>query len=181
MAFKQIHKVLIGLAILVWITSPVCADLQESRALKIKAAFLVQFSKYITWPAHSFAGPDTPIIIGILGRDPFGSQLDKISRSFKAQKRNTSVRRLRSLSDAEQCHILYISLEESKQIADITTVLFEKPIVLVSDTDGFLDLGGTIQFIIVAGKIRFNISLSGNKKKELEISSKLLKVAHTVQ
>lgn len=181
MVFRQIYKVLIVLVILAWIASPVCADPQESRALKIEAAFLVQFSKYITWPGHCFAGPDTPITIGIIGRDPFGSILDKISRSFKAQKRNVSVRRLRSVSDAEQCHILYISSQDSKQIGEITTHLSEKPIVLVSDTDGFLKQGGTIQFIPVAGKIRFNISLSGNKKKGLEMSSKLLKVAHTVQ
>ncbi len=170
-----------GLIVLAWIASPVCAERQESRALKIKAAFLVQFSKYFTWPEHCFTGPDTPIVIGILGRDPFGSQLDKISRSFKAQKRKISVRRLRSLSDAGQCHILYISLQESRQIKDITTVLSKKPIVMVSDTDHFLDRGGTIHFIPVKGKIKFNISLSESKKCGLQISSKLLKVAHTVQ
>lgn len=181
MILQRIHKVLICLLILMWIATPVGAGLQESREAEIKAAFLVQFSKYVSWPDQCFAESDSPIVIGILGRDPFGSKLDKISRSFKAQGRNIKVHRLSDLSNVEQCHVLYISTDKTGELAEIIAALPSMPIVLVSDISGFLDLGGIIHFITVGTKVRFNISLSNSKKIGLKISSKLLKVANKVE
>ena len=181
MTFQRFPTILIILFLLAGMVLPVSAGIKDSREYEIKAAFLVQFSKYISWPAHCFAEQDTPIIIGIFGRDPFGSTIDKISGSFTAHGRKVEVHRLHNLSNAERYHILYIASDKSEQMAEINTLLAGKPITLVSDSADFLKLGGTIHFITVGTKIRFNISVANSRKNGLEISSKLLSIAHEVE
>ncbi|MCP4343448.1 MAG: YfiR family protein [Desulfobulbaceae bacterium] len=181
MISPRIYKILTLLVALLWIATPTHAQLQESKEQEIKAAFLVQFIKYVKWPSHCFAGADNPIVIGIIGPDPFGSTIDKISRSVSTKGRSVEVRRLRSLSGVNQCHILYISSEEPERIEEIITLLSNKPLILVSDRSDFLTLGGTIQFIKVDSKMRFAINTTNLKRKGLKISSKLLNVAHKVE
>src|SRR3990172_10053935 len=43
---------------------------------QVKAAILFNFAKFVEWPDAAFPDPATPIIIGVLGEDPFGSALD---------------------------------------------------------------------------------------------------------
>ncbi len=156
--------------------------LQESRVFDIEAAFLIQFSKYITWPAYRFKTEKSPVIIGIMGRDPFGTKIDRIARSFKAGKRPVEVRRINGdMAGADKCHILYISSEESKTMVEIKKAITGKSVLLVSDTPDFLNQGGIIAFIISGTKIRFNISLTNGRAVGLNISSKLLNVANKVQ
>jgi hypothetical protein len=67
------------LSLLGWTATAVRAEIRGASAKEIEAAFLVQFSKYVIWPDSVFSGSDAPIILGILGRDPFGSALDQIA------------------------------------------------------------------------------------------------------
>ena len=181
MSLPRIYTILTFLVVLLWLTTPCHAHLWEAKSPEIKAAFLVQFTKYVTWPSHCFAEADSPIVIGIIGPDPFGSAIDKVSRSVTIRGRDVEVHRLRSLSNVEQCHILYISLEEPARIEELITLLFSKPIMLVSDRSDFLTMEGTIQFLQVDSKIRFAINTTNLKRKGLKISSKLLQVAHEVK
>src|ERR1700679_3175966 len=43
---------------------------------QVKAAFLYNFAKFIKWPDDSFPEKNTPITIGILGENPFGTDLE---------------------------------------------------------------------------------------------------------
>ncbi len=157
--------------------------IRKSRVFEIEAAFLVQFSKYITWPKTSFKDKNSPIIIGIIGRDPFGTKIDRIARTFRTKNRQIEVLRINSdLENADKCHILYISSESIDNMAKIKKAIAEKPILLVSnDTKDFLKQGGIINFIILGTKIRFNISLTNARRVGLKISSQLLRVAKKVQ
>jgi hypothetical protein len=42
---------------------------------KIKAAFLLNFAKFITWPDQTFTSPQQPFSFCVLGQDPFGTAL----------------------------------------------------------------------------------------------------------
>ena len=49
---------------------------QVSEEYQIKAAFLYNFIKFVEWPKDRFSGDKDPIVIGVVGKDPFGEVLD---------------------------------------------------------------------------------------------------------
>lgn len=156
-------------------------EIQSARAMEIKAAFLVKFSSYVKWPEGTFSGADDPLIVGIFGRDPFGSAVDKFVRSFKANGRNVEVRRFKDLASLHRVHILYIPSSEIERMDEITAALSGRSVLLVGNSPGFLEQSGSINFVMVGIKIRFNICRKNYEKVGLEISSKLLAVAHEIK
>jgi len=155
--------------------------MQSARALEIQAAFLVKFSLYVKWPADAFLHDTDPIIIAIFGRDPFGSTIDKIARSFRARGREIEIRRYRDRDVLSQCHILYIPAAESGHIDEISNLLLDQPVLLVGNFPRFLEHSGIINFVSTGGKIRFDISRMNSDKARLEISSKLFAVALSIK
>lgn len=180
----MVHKLFFPLLVFAFLqihTIPAHGELQSARAIEIQAAFLIKFSSYIKWPKEAFSDPDEPITIGILGRDPFGSTLDNIARSFHANGRDIVIRRFTDPKAFCKSHILFLPNSEIKRIDEITEVLNGHPALLVGNSSGFLDQGGIINFVIIDKKIRFNISRTNSQKTGLEISSKLFSVAHTIK
>lgn len=155
-------------------------ELQADRAKEIEAAFLLQFCKYVTWPDAAFATADGPIVVGILGRDPFGSVIDDLGRLTKVKGRNLEIRRYADISAITSCHILFVSQSMNKHMQKISETIQGMPILLVSDSTYSLRFG-IINFVMVNKKIRFNISQKNSQKSGLKISSKLLQVAHKIE
>lgn len=129
---------------------------------------------------ESIPHPDAPITIGIFGRDPFGSTIDEIARSFNANGRKIEVRRFKDPAAIHQSHILFVPASEIERMDEIIAALDGQSVLLVSNSDGFLNQAGIINFVMVGKKIRFNISRTNCQKMGLEISSKLFSVAHEV-
>ncbi len=157
------------------------SEMQSGRALEIQAAFLIKFCSYVTWPEERFSTPGDSVIVGILGRDPFGSKLDKIARSSRAGERNIEIRRFSEPDSLGQVHILFIAPSEVARLHKIVSEIPDSAVLLVSNVPGFLESFGMINFVLVAKKIRFDISRTNSEKAGLTISSKLLRVAHEIQ
>lgn len=180
----MLHRLFFFLIIFILLqanTISASGDIQSARAMEIQAAFLVRFSSYAKWPGEAFSGPDEPLVVGIIGRDPFGSTVDKIARSFTANSRDVEVRRFKDSASLHQSHILFIPSSEIERMNEITTVLSGRSVLLVGNSPGFLEQSGIINFVMVGNKIRFNISRTNCRKAGLEISSKLLRVAHEIK
>ncbi len=156
-------------------------DMQSARALEIQAAFLVKFSLYVKWPDEAFSNDTDPIIIAIFGRDPFGSTIDKIARSFTVRGREIEIRRYGDYNVLSKCHILYIPTAESGHLDEISNLLIGQPVLLVGNYPGFIEHSGMINFVSAGSKIRFDISRMNSEKARLEISSKLFAVALSVK
>src|SRR3981189_3174788 len=85
----------------------------DSSEYLIKAGFIYNFAKLVEWPATAFAQPDSPIVIGILGDDPFGTTLDRIVADKKINGRSIAIKRLKWSKDSKgfkDCNILFVSL-----------------------------------------------------------------------
>ena len=183
MRSRRIPRYLAGLALvfcLVWPAAPTRAGLTGDQVSRIQAAFLVRFCRYVEWPQNAFAKEQAPIIIGILGHDPFGSAINQTARNFRAQGHDIKIVRLLDRSDARKCHILFVAPDQEKHLPEIEASIKDLPVLLVSNMDHFLEEGGMIQFIIQNSKIRFDIDLADCRRHNLKISSKLLKIAHQV-
>ena len=151
-----------------------------SREYQIKAAFLFNFAQFSQWPTNAFAGPDKPLVIGILGTDPFGSMLDDIVRGETVQGRRLLVERFRRVEEIQTCHILFISQSESTRLESQLKALQNKPILTVTDIEDSAYRGVMIRFINESNKIRLRVNLDAVENAHMTISSKLLRAAEVV-
>jgi hypothetical protein len=91
----------------------------------LKAAFLFHFAQFVEWPTDAFAGPGTPITIGVLGEDPFGPSLDELVAGERIRNRPLLIRRYRSVEQVDACHILFVSSSEMNQLGHIAPAFDE--------------------------------------------------------
>ena len=151
-----------------------------SAEYQVKAVFLFNFAQFVEWPPKAFAQGQSPLIIGILGDDPFGAYLDETVRGEKVNNHPLVVQRFRRVEDVRACQVLFISASELSQLEQILDRLKGRNILTVGDTAGFASNGGIIQFATEKNKIRLKINLEAAKAAELTISSKLLRPAEIV-
>jgi hypothetical protein len=148
---------------------------------EVKAVFLFNFSQFVDWPAAAFADSRSPLVIGVLGGDPFGATLDEIVSGETVNGRPLMVRRYQSLDQVDTCHILFIDRSQESQLEAIVAALKNRSVLTVGDFAGFAHRGGMIRFITVGNKIRLRINLSAAQAAKLAISSKLLRPAQIVE
>jgi len=144
---------------------------------KLKAAYLFNFAKFVEWPPEAFADANSPITIGILGENPFGSDLESIIRDKVINNRTIVIKLMRSVTEATNCQVLFISASVKNKIPEMISGLGQASILTVGDTDRFVETGGMINFVKEGSKIRFEINEAAAKRAGLKISSKLLSLA----
>lgn len=150
------------------------APLSEYR---LKAAFLFNFAKFVEWPPEAFAAPKSPIIIGVLGDNPFGTDLEETVRNKLIGERPVVVKVFQATDVATNCHILFISNSEKKRLPEILATLRGNSVLTVGETDDFIEAGGMINFVPEGNKIRFQINDETARRAKLQISSKLMSLA----
>jgi hypothetical protein len=169
---------ILGLS-LVWLLASGGSRAQESQPTEyqIKAAFLFNFAKFVEWPPTAFAEATSPLVIGILGDNPFGGDLDRTIRDKTINNRPLVVREFRSPAEATNCHMLFISTSVKQRLPEIFKALRGASVLTVGETDRFTEAGGMINFVAEGNKTRFQISEVAAKSVGLKISSKLLSLA----
>lgn len=149
-------------------------------AYRTKAAYLVNFFEFVEWPANAYADPQGKWVIGIVGDNPFGDDLGRMTIGKKVRGRKLVNRWFMPGTDYCACHILYISSSERKHFRTILKTLHGTSILTVSDMSGFLEAGGMIELMRIGNRIHFAVNLAAISQARLKVSSKLLAVAQQV-
>jgi YfiR/HmsC-like len=166
-----------------WAPGALAQDRDSSEYL-IKAGFIFNFAKFVDWPPATFAQPDSPIVIGILGTDPFGAIIDQIVQEKKIGGRGFVVRRLKwgtDLKDLKECKILFVGASERVHIDELVQIVKGLPILTVGETPGFAERGGVIRLVLEDNKVRFEVNVEAARQAGLTISSRLLTLARIIQ
>ncbi len=146
---------------------------------KIKAAFLLNFAKFITWPQKSSPEEDQSFTMCVLGEDPFGPTLAGIeARSVRGEK--IKLRYIGDTGQATGCRLLFVSRSEKELLGDILAALQGKGIVTVSDIQGFAARGGSIEFVTRGNRLSFIINLAQANKQGVHMNASLLNLATRV-
>jgi YfiR/HmsC-like len=163
--------------------SPVQAQqsIAVNREYAIKAAFLYHFLTYIDWPEESLKDPQQPFVIGVYYEDPFGAVLDKIAETKQVEGRAIEIRRLESPDRLLECNILFVSRSVPVEMQrKVLAALENSHVLVVGETEDFIERGGSAQFFVEGNKIRFAFNTDAVSRSELKISSKLLSIAKVV-
>jgi hypothetical protein len=154
------------------------ADVKE---YEIKAAFIYNFAKFVEWPEDAFGRADAPIVIGIVGKDPFGKMIDQAVEGRRANGRPVEIKRVNWGAEVKTCHILFVSSSESGKMGQLSELIKNAPVLTIGETAGFASRGGIVNFTEEGGKVRFEINVDAAKRARLTISSKLLSLAKVVK
>jgi YfiR/HmsC-like len=154
-------------------TSP--AALPNEYALK--SVFLYNFCHFIEWPESAFSSPNEPLVIGIVGEDPFGAFLKEAVEGETYHGRPIQIEHYRSPREIKRCHILFVGRSESSRLTAILEAVGSKSVVTVGETEDFLERGGMIALCADRNRVRLRIQASALRAASLNVSSKLLRVA----
>lgn len=146
--------------------------------LRVKTAFLFNFTKFTEWPAGAFSGPDSPIVILIVGQDPIADELETL-KGKTAQGRKIVVKRGTGLAEAERFHVLFICKNEG--FASHIRPLRNRSVLTVSDGKQFSHNGGIIGLVTVDNRVSFEINVDALDRAGLKLNSQVLKLAKIVK
>jgi hypothetical protein len=147
---------------------------------QIKAAFLHHFAQFVEWPAVALP-PGAPIVIGLVGDDPFGRTIDDVVAGKRANGHPIVIRHMRWNDPFGACQIVFIGSSELPHLAAILDATRGFSILTIADFDRFTERGGMIELITVDHRVRFDVNPSAAAEAHLRISSKLLQVAHAIR
>ena len=145
----------------------------------IKAAFVYNFAKFVEWPPTTYQTEEDPIVLCVIGEGPITIAFDSL-RGKKLHNRRLEICHITSISDINNCHILFVTKTEKKRIKSILDMAASKSILTIGDMEGFVEKGGIIELVMDDRKIRFNVNIKAAQKAQLAISSRLLKLARKI-
>ncbi|HZN98536.1 MAG TPA: YfiR family protein [Gemmatimonadales bacterium] len=147
---------------------------------QVKAAYLLNFTRYVEWPSQAFQAPTDPVRVCVLGRDPFDGVLDATLEGKTTQGRPLALRRVRSSADAAGCHLVFISRETWRTLGELPRTLRSPGRLTVGESDEFAQAGGVIGFVIQDEAVRFVVNAEARDRAGLRISSRMLSLAAAV-
>jgi hypothetical protein len=152
-----------------------------TKEYQIKAAFLYNFTKFVEWPADRFADATSPIVIGVLGKNPFGDELEKIVSGRTVNGRSITIVQLQTAAEIRPVHAVFVADGEESLVGKQISPLASAGVLLVGESDRFLGLGGTVRFTNVDDKVRFEINMAAAEQGGLKVSAQLQKLAAIVR
>lgn len=142
----------------------------------VKAAFLYNFGKFVEWPANAFTSSDAPLVIGIYGENPFHEHLADIVHG-KSIRGHLIIVKPVTFNTLQDCHILFISTSEEKNLTSIMRKLDGASVLTVTENEKVFEPGVMINFVMQNDQIRFEINNAAARQAGLKVSSKLLVLA----
>lgn len=167
--------------VMVWSLFTIQATgVQTPQEYVIKATFLFNFTKFITWPETALE-EGAPFIIGIAGKDPFGNALASVVQDENVQGHSIVIRHYATAEKVEACHILFINLTDRDDIRKLVEKVKSWSALTVGEQLTLEKQGGMIRFVTDQNKTKLRINLTAAQASGLVISSKLLKLAEIIE
>ena len=163
--------------------SAVKAEEGVASETQMKAAFLVNFAKYVDWPAKESTSTNPPIVVAIFGDDKVVNEFSEMVQGGRfINGRPLAMKRINSEEEIKrECEILFIGTSERHRVSSILGKVKGASILTVSESEDFLDKGGVIKLIRKDRNIRLGVNLNAAGQARLRISSNLLSVADVVK
>jgi hypothetical protein len=176
----RIVKTLLAL-VLFWHATAVAAGAQsQSLEMRLEAAFLYNFARFVEWPNDSGAPSSTPVTFCVLGSAEFQDALEQSLAGKTLNGHPVLARRIGHPGDTLQCRVAFIGWDERKHMPAVLEALNGAPVLTVADFEQFASHGGMIQLNKQGNKFHFAVNVDAVTRHGLRVSSKLLQLAELV-
>lgn len=181
----MIRRKAVGAMLLLFLTliiEPAARSQEVAPAEQVKAGFLYNFVRFVEWPTNAFGAENEPMTIGVIGGDSatsFANVLTSLLKEKKAHNRSIVVKKLSAPSDAATCQAVFVTDSDARRAAQVAEACRNKPVLLVGESDQFLESGGMINIVQDERQkqLRFDIAPKNAERSNLTISSHLLRLA----
>jgi hypothetical protein len=151
---------------------------QNTMDYSVQANIIYHFTKYINWPENHKSGD---FIIGVIGETPLFDELKKIIVSKKALNRKIVIRHFSPSQTTYDCHILFLSEEESGSLNNIASRTENNSVLLVCEEEGTASRGACISFNVVSEHLKLEINKNNIDQRNLSIANELLHLGTLVK
>ena len=132
----------------------------------LKAAFLLNFARYVQFPAEAFPSADAPLVIGVVGSGQVAAALEALAKGERAGSRPIAVQRGASKS----CQIVFVGSGAPPGGGPSC--------LTVGDGEDFLRQGGAIRFFsVVDRKVKFEINPKAIARQRVQLSPPIKRLA----
>ncbi|GJM59568.1 YfiR family protein [Persicobacter diffluens] len=147
---------------------------QGNQSFAFQKLYIYTFTKYVEWPAAVSEGD---FVIGVLGQTGLLIHLQKMADEKTVDGREIKIVQLDKPEQAKDCHILFLAQNLSEQLPEVEQALNEAPVLVVTEQDGLAKEGSGINFIMVDGKLKFEMNLTSIEKSQLKVKDALKRFA----
>ena len=154
----------------------VCLVAQDTQEYRAKVALLEKITYYVEWP-NPAAAANRPFVLGVLGRTPFGDELDAYFLTHKLKGRAVSIRYYQHPEELQECDLLFVCASERDRLTGILARTKGKPILTVGDTEGFAQTGVILNVIREGTHLKFEVNLPSAKESGLLLAPGLLNLS----
>lgn len=145
---------------------------RSSKEDKVKSLVIFSLTKYVQWPDS-----DEELIIGILSDDKDLLNTFNEIAAQRSSSRKITIKSFTSIETAlKKSDVLFIPNEASEEFENIAEFTTEN-VLVITEKEGLAKLGSSINFVVVNGKLRFEVNKRAVERSGLKVSSKLTEMA----
>jgi len=152
----------------------------DARESAVKAAFLYRFAGFVEWPSGVLGRGDDPLVIGVWGNDAVAADLEQLAAVRTQEGRPVVVRRLREGDPLAGVHVLMLGATRDQRLRELAASA-TGPVLVVTEQEHGLRLGGVLNFVTEEGRVRFAASIPAAEARGLRLSARLLALAQSVE
>jgi hypothetical protein len=145
---------------------------------RIKAVFILNFTKLIEWPKSYRTGE---FVVGVVGETPLYTELAKMAKVKKVANQTLSIKKFKNTDDIAKCHILYVTKNKSAEINNVIKKVKSNSTLIITEQTGLVEKGAGINFVVKNNRQKFELNKKNVEKYKLKVSSNLEALAVTVK
>lgn len=145
---------------------------------RIKAVFILNFTKLIEWPKTYRTGN---FVVGVIGETPLYTELTKMAKVKKVANQSLSISKFKTVSDIGKCHILYVTKGQSAKIKEVLKKVKNTSTLIVTEQIGYAEKGAGINFVVKDNRQKFELNKTNVESHKLKVSSNLEALAVSVK
>jgi hypothetical protein len=163
-------------------TGPLAAATTDApSADEVKAAYVHKLPGYVEWPSTAFDDAGAPFVVGVLGAQGVADALTRLAGGRPVQGRPMVVRPMKRRLSDEPVHILFVGSDAWPDLrGELAAATAAHPVLVVTEVEGALQRGSMLNFVLVDGRVRFEVAPGAAERHGLKVSSRLLAVAQRV-
>jgi len=147
---------------------------------QLKAALILNFARFTSWPEDTFTDATAPLHLCVLGDNVLQKTFDSLSKK-RIAKHPVVVTVANPLKEPASCHAIFVTGQDREQLPRMFAAIAGKPVLTIGEMSGFNDTGGMIKLFNVDGRLKFQVNINNTQDAGIKLSSRLLKLAHSIE